>query len=102
MKRNTVAIIVIIFTWIVYYLLLFIMVGWKCQVWHFFPSGVVMFIGTGIYFQIYKELLRELRREVKSELLYYVRQGLHRAEREYYQEIKPAPSMRKKQVEQNY
>jgi len=56
MKRNTVAIIVIIFTWIVYYLLLFIMVGWKCQVWHFFPSGVVMFIGTGIYFQIYKEL----------------------------------------------
>jgi len=51
--------------------------------------------------QLAKEL-RELRREVKSELLYYVRQGLHRAEREYYQEIKPAPSMRKKQVEQNY
>ena len=46
--------------------------------------------------------LKELRRDVKAEMLYHLRQGLHRAEREYYKEIKPAPSIRKKQVEQNY
>ena len=38
--------------------------------------------------KLYQEL-KELRREVKAELLYHVRYGINKAERAYYQEIKP-------------
>ncbi len=37
---------------------------------------------------IHHELI-ELRREIKAELLYHVRYGINKAERAYYQEIKP-------------
>ena len=38
--------------------------------------------------KLYREL-KELRHEVKAELLYHVRYGINKAERAYYQEIKP-------------